>query len=575
MTMPTRWTIAAGEAEYEFKDSRLTSLHREFKQLDVGRCFFSAEAVAWDSDPAWPIFTELVIKRNGVPWFQGKRMIVNHEGRPAREGLDYELVDAMWDIEDVTYLQSRVVLDAGEDPVYVDVSEYIFNQDPYGNKLHTGEMITDVLNWCLYDRQQAGLAVPFQIGTIDADADVPWRADQDRKCIEVIREMHGWHPSFVGWLDHSTTPPTFHYRKPANLRKVTITVPNATQRHEISLRKREDLICEAVIIAYRKTVAFSAGQAIAYEFDKYPGGASQFGRRRVFQTVDLDAGQSASGGAVQEMITQQLRWGYIDWWEQHLPDYDHNKNPLIQISNLRDLQGNAVTINSVIWDNTDAPPATWDNELIGGGVPATTGFTEKKQTFRAIVRCKIWKEAAHNNLLFDDDIQLTIGPISVVNGGSGTGSNYYQIESTLGAEFAEPTPVNLAQKYHEGINGSPWEGAIQITEREVDDDFAGALVNIAGGRAEWENMDATVHSSALDVDAGKTSLQVGFPEHLGIQKLVERQRQSRGRSVAYVFQRMTGEPTSNSQQIPAVPINTLGGETGAKKYKDVVEVEET
>ena len=223
--MRVKWTISDGAQSFEFKDQNLTSLHREWATLATGRVMFSAERVKWDSDPAWPALTWLTICKDGIPWFVGRRMLVQQTGTAVREGLDYELVDPWWDIEDVTFHQPKLTWDQYGLPVYEDVTEYIYNQDPYGNKLHTVEMITDALNWVLTDRSRAHLRAPFQIGTIEPTADVPWRYEQDRKCAEVIREMASHTSNAHAWFAYSSGLPRFHYRLLSSMTSTTIIVP--------------------------------------------------------------------------------------------------------------------------------------------------------------------------------------------------------------------------------------------------------------------------------------------------------------------------------------------------------------
>ena len=561
----SKWAIQVGDTVTEFKDAKLTGLHREWKSFDIGRCFFSAEKVAWDSDPAYAHMTPITILKDGQPWFHGKRLLVTHDGGSSREGLDYELVDAWWDVCDVTFTQQRLVFNDAGEAVYIDVTEYIYNQDPYAHKLHTGQMMTEALNCVLYDRSQASLPAPFTLGTVEPTADVPWRFEHDKKCIEVIREMQQWTPKAVGYLDHSTTPhPTLHIKLPSSMSSSTIYVPSNYERHEIRLKKREDLNVEAVFVAYKRIIPIGTFQAARYTVDRYPDGASQYGYRRVFQTVDLDNGNSGGGGGIEvEMKTALLDYNNIAWWEQRCPQYDHNKNKLIQISSIR----------SVSYDNTDANPSTWKNELVGGCIPTSTSFTGKQQVFRAIVRCKVWNEEAHTNLLFDQDIHIATGNLTVVNGGSGSGSNYYSGGSSESSELAEPTPSGLPATFYNGVNSPGWEGDARIAAREVGENFAGKVVNISGGRTEWQSMNAVPQSVSQDADIGLTVLTFGLPQHLSIQDLVELQRRAKQRVTFYSYERITGKGNGGKNQVPGSPLYGTAGAAISVGFQDVTQTE--
>ncbi len=561
------WTICDSSTEYAFKTTHLSQLRRTWQSLAVGQCTFSADAVDFDSDPLWAHLTPLTIKKDGENWFQGKLLQVGHVGDASREALDYILVDAWWDVLDVTFLQQRLVFDSQGNSSYTDVSEYLYGQDPYGNKLNNGEVITEALNCVLKDRAYAGLPVPFQIGIIDPDVDIPWRQEHDKKCLQVINEVLGYSPNVCGYLDHSASPPMLHIRTVTNLSSRTLTIPTAAQRHAVRLVKRDDLAVEAVIISYKRVVTVGAIQVSQYEVQKYPTGASVYGYKRVWQTIDLAAGSGGGYNSVEiEMVTTALNQDDISWWKSKLPQFNEDYNKRIEISDLQD----------VSWDYLDAGPSKYYNELTGGSVPESSGLHSAKQVFRCTVRCKLYNDdTTHDEttLIFDGRIHLATNELTVVDGGSGCGSNFYESGTPESVTLAEPTPVGLPQAFYNATHTPGWEGEIDIIERECSTDFAGCKINVAGGRGEWESMGAIPQTVELDADNGVTRLTVGLPNHLSIQDLVELQRKSRNRTTIYTFERVTGKSASSASQISATPINNFGGIAPNLLYQIVLQTE--
>ncbi len=568
--MRVKWTISDGAQSFEFKDQNLTSLHREWATLATGRVMFSAERVKWDSDPAWPALTWLTICKDGIPWFVGRRMLVQHTGTAVREGLDYELVDPWWDIEDVTFHQPKLTWDQYGLPVYEDVTEYIYNQDPYGNKLHTGQMITEALNWVLTDRSRAHLRAPFQIGTIEPTADVPWRYEQDRKCAEVIREMASHTSNAHAWFAYSSGLPRFHYRLLSSMTSTTIIVPSNYQRHEVKLKQRVDLACEGVVVRYKTVQSSGGGQKAVYQTEQYPTNAGLYGTRRLFHTIDLAAGSATYRQA--RVRTVPLNIGTVGWWEGHLPEYNSAKNPRVKIA----------SITNVTADDPSVDPETLKRETCDE-VPEWTGFTTGQQTFRCKATVNTYADDAQTQLLIPIEVELTVGPITLTNAGASSQDETY---SEL-ADFdpAEPKPIDLAKTYFNAINPVGWEGEVVIREREVSTPppgslmgkgfvaYEGTLINLAGGRSEWTSMNAVPVGISQDVDSGETRIALGFPAHLSIDMLMEHQRKARHRieNLYYAAERVTGKKTGGALTTGGNPVNNRGGSAIVKMKRLVID----
>lgn len=95
-----------------------------------------------------------------------------------------------------------------------------------------------------------------------------------------------------------------------------------------------------------------------------------------------------------------------------------------------------------------------------------------------------------------------------------------------------------------------YEGKITSEQAEVSGAIGlGNALNLSGGRAEWEGMNAPVQTVAEDVDAGRTEIGFGPPSHLSPQDLVELLRGARRRKASARGsggERKSGTPTKQA-----------------------------
>jgi hypothetical protein len=113
--------------------------------------------------------------------------------------------------------------------------------------------------------------------------------------------------------------------------------------------------------------------------------------------------------------------------------------------------------------------------------------------------------------------------VKLTNLTSGTYHSQVVITAT-----GEPLPIGLAG-YIYGIERIPqYQGTFSVVEQEISDVCPiGFSLNLSGGLAEWETMNACIQEVDYD-DSGKTTLIFGPAQHLGAADLVERLRVNRG-----------------------------------------------
>jgi hypothetical protein len=88
---------------------------------------------------------------------------------------------------------------------------------------------------------------------------------------------------------------------------------------------------------------------------------------------------------------------------------------------------------------------------------------------------------------------------------------------------------------------------IRLEGEEISGNFLGKVVNVEGGRTEWETMDAVVQSVEENVDTGEVAIILGPAKHLGPDDLSELTKSNRNRFSSRNFHsRSTAEAGGNA-----------------------------
>lgn len=106
---------------------------------------------------------------------------------------------------------------------------------------------------------------------------------------------------------------------------------------------------------------------------------------------------------------------------------------------------------------------------------------------------------------------------------SGEGVVFATIDlSAQGTEQPETPPAGLAAAFYASSNVLQWQGSLALKELECSRAiYLGSYVNLTGGRAAWASMNAVVQSTTEDIANGLTNIELGPPEHLGLEDFVD------------------------------------------------------
>lgn len=403
--------------------------------------------------------------------------------------------------------------------------------------ISAGAQIEAALQWLLtLDATLFQLASPVEPAALN----VPLQPARDITVAEVIRVCLEKAPDVVSWFDYSTTPPTLHFARRADL--VSVTLALAADVSAVKLQARADLVRTAVQLNFKRTTTVDGESRV--ESLAYPGTiqvapaaawdsvnarlkSEYLLRNALVQTVDL-TGPSIT--TVQASIVSDLTLlASPDWWEERKPDLGQlltdagtrawsflpGQSGLSVAVTDRDtgeelaLDGNENYVVGLPFELLDGQPAEWIT-LPGGAPPAW-------RRVRIYVSYS-WTRAADQGTEVDHyDTTLTNVP-----------SGAYSAPASLA--FGEAIPAGLADYVLSTLNPAPWEGSVTIAEDECGDTLRpGLALNLSGGDAAWLTMSALVQRVTLDIARGHTTVELGLPRYLGAAEVVDFMRFSRVR----------------------------------------------
>jgi hypothetical protein len=226
------WTIAYNGTEKLLADWGLARVTRTLVSQGLDELAFAAEGSAADAAPLFPFRSTITLWRNrtagggsftgGQQWFAGLITQTPRAGSPQSESMQYKAVGPWW------YLENRVFQQAYENiflgfAVAGDPTTAMFGQATSSHlflnqglsssalvKITNGQQIIEALNWALKPFVDASAALPFRIGNVTPNVDVPIDEVRDITCAEVIHKMLRWSPDAVTYFDYTTNPPTFN-----------------------------------------------------------------------------------------------------------------------------------------------------------------------------------------------------------------------------------------------------------------------------------------------------------------------------------------------------------------------------
>lgn len=414
------------------------------------------------------------------------------------------------------------------------------------------------------DEENPGIFVSSTKLPADEELDLTWAGAIDR----ILR----WFPDTAVWFTYDTGKALCHMTRRANLASAFLAVPGA---EELEVTPRYDLQVPGVRIDYEITTvieddtAENDGKRYRNVVTRTAGNPSAIGAARF--TVQLD------GGTVRELkqrvLVEALPSGYPNasnangsawqaFFRKYIPEL-HGKT----FDSLGLPSGSA-------WMPRNGSGPTLKYVLLRGEIqPWMQGKVAQEYTLHLSADYHDG-ENAYKGREFAVTLTLT-------NCQSGTYSS--RTRTT-----AEEVPSGLAGEIYAAVGRLHYEGRyVKVGEDPPDLCLPGETLELTGGRPEWyphvdggttyAGMEASVRAVEWDVGRGRTTVDFGPPDHLGVQDLVELARANRSRqAVASQGTKASADEDDTAADgltIGGPGANTHEGETAGTLVKRVLKSE--
>lgn len=460
---------------------------------------FRHGGVPFDSDPLFPWGTLVTILRDEAVWFFGQVSAIDRIGSD-REDILYTLEGPWRWLNRLPYQQDWRI---PEDPNQVDSallavprSRIIVGKSIDNAGVDSMAMISSVVNFAI------GAGAPMQLGSLPLGVAIPQEELMTPTCAEVIRKVLRWHPDVSTYFDYSVTPPRLHFTRRAT---ATSMVAPLSDLQACRLTERLDLVPPAIEIQFERIHSIDDVSWSTVEIQSAGAGGSQQPGALVL-TVELFG--AATQTQSQRVRAESIQITSPSWWRKRVPGLAD-----VPVENIQVMTPVIAPAQSDEEEYPESPPA---REIVEGSAPPWLAD-------------KAWPVVASATLQVASGSQTESMNVSVRLTGTNLQNRTY--ERVLSWIDQEPTPQGLAAHLFAALSAVHWEGMVawENDEIAVDGPHPGRVLNINGGRAAWQTMQAQIQRVSEDVDAGRTTVTVGPPAHLGPQDLVELLRVNRTR----------------------------------------------
>lgn len=519
----------------------LTLAGGSFRTQGVSHCALDA-ALEFDAAQAFDHGDEVTLQRvdgmTTTPFFRGKVRRIPKSARGDYEGHAYVIEDAWADLETTVYQEKwrigsglydfpRFVMGVGVDP-----------ETGLASYLTTGPQIERFLQYAIDQ------GVSLQIGSIPTGDRIIPSEERNVTVAEAIRMCLRFRPDWTPWIDHATTPPTFHVTDTSTLAAVSLAVDGSGPVTNFDVTKRDEDLPESVRIIYELagTIVDEDGDNQVLRdaaIDKYPAEGPDGGPRVLVSTIQLEGLQMQI--QKQRIQTRVIPTGPSDpaakaWIKAKFP----------HMADVPDAAFNVTKFDrSLITDATEhADPVNPNAERIE--VEAVADLP------RELVRGQIedWMRVKVGEIKIAIEIEKAgdwsaataearkawkkgVRDIQRMTATNARTKIYRGISNWV---LPEDVPTGIAQAVYQAIHaGSGYEGSVTLTEDEVGGArYHGKKLNLTGSAdAGLETMAAPVHSVDWDIETGTTTIGFGPNPDLSPQDFLEWQRILRARPLTW------------------------------------------
>jgi len=494
------WTLKIGS---ETKTIAAWKLTRPVLNLvNLGRDILTAQTAAeFDSEGIAEFGDSVQLYRDEVKWFDGECFIVPRSANGTREAITYSFVGPWNFLERNTYKMPWYRASNGS-TIYT--SHLLFPLQS------VAQHITDALTYAI------ARGANLQIGTITAPIIPPSSETTDITIAGVLRQMATYAPDCVGYLDYSTTPPTFHFKPRSALTAVTLQMPSSalpfgSRLEVIEPVARQDLQVDNVVIIYEILSQIDGRQKFGFTTDVHPPATTGLEDGCLSAVVNLQGSSSTTvqGSAVGETI----ELGSLDWWRRAVPALNDARIQNLAFAGTPERIGYEGEASLGFGRSlVDGQLAAWMTNPDGSAVDWQKERILCKFTFSMPVETGRGDAPALEPTGEEFHVNLTATNIPA-------GETDFQTLATF--EDGDAIPVGMAQYLYNSLHPLQYDALFVQHKAECDGEVRlGNIVNLTGALSEWATMNALVQQVVCDIDKGTTEITCGPPRHLSIDQIL-------------------------------------------------------
>lgn len=476
----------------------------------------------------------------GTILFQGRRTDNSGSANGSRVSTSVTLSDAWWDLQHITYTIPWQYVSGGtiSAPTYSTFNwpDIVLFQAAPGTTYNPAAVNGTITTW-----QQLQAIIAFAAGYATGNDAVQlqlagsgvltgtvwsagsgaefsplycnWYPMRSSKCGEAINVCLRPHPGVFTEIDHTTTPPTLHFRNRAHMTAVTLpyksTDANGIIHVATDIEPLNHLVPDNVRLFYKINGTFNGQPVVAYSEDSYPDGNNHL--------LSVDYSIDITGAATSQTVYNFTSFAFdptsLALWRQkvnslkpvaaggQIPN-DGSPGALTMLDTtinggghpdglqVVDETGAAINLGTYQY-YTDKDVYAWMT-LGGGGAVGVVGanvvgmFSYTKNTGGSLNLTP--KVGRHSHSM---RLKLTNAP-----------SGQYVLRQTV--SVGETIPANLAQAIYTELSVLQWKLRHEIIQAAPDSASMPVLIkpgkhkiNLSGGDTAWASFEAVVETAAI------------------------------------------------------------------------------
>jgi hypothetical protein len=515
----------------------------DFRVMAISTAAFPV-ARAIDSAATWWAADSLVtLYRDGTPYFTGRVQETPASAIGDAETRTLILADAWQDLEEITYREPWAI--GGGTFLY---PRAILGRNSAGAAIKTGAQIAEAVAYAI--TQGAAL----QVGTIDEGLQL-WPSEvRNVSCESVITGELRFHPDWLAWIDHSTSPPTFHARAKTALTALPLDIADDIVESHSTARVERN-VPRGVSIVYESANTID-GEVFRSGYIDEAGDTT--GRRVIRAMLDLEGMQA-------QFQKTRIQTRTLPTDAAAMTAYAKKKWPELAIipDAWFDFSGFSIALAP---EDTHPPPINPKAERLT--VSATT------QLPRELVSGSIedWMKVRVGRVVIKYDLRFnTFGDAAqeaVMSNFTGTGKTFSVTATNAVTKTytgcssfteGEGAPVGLAAAFLAAATEPQYQGSVTTVADEVPAGRPHAkLLTLALGATELMP-GAVIHSASVDIERGSITYEFGPLPYLQPGDFLELQRILNRRRPTWMSAQERAANTLGSTEAAGSRGDTVGG----------------